>query len=1252
MAAITQKTRKLLWGASGNRCAICKRKFAINGALDSQPSLVGEECHIVSGKRKGPRADRSFPAELIHRVENLLLLCNVHHKMVDDLPKTYPAERLREIKREHEAWVDVSLEVAQERSNEPSAYRRVTYRKTFVSYAEFFGFKTPRNSNPILDFSRTLYGRASHVEALRSFLSAEEQSICFFSGRGGAGKSKLLHDWCAGLEGWSVVFLKDKPVWDADSVNEIPSGPVVIVVDDAHRASRLPEVLQLLAELRQRQTIRLVISTRPGGILEVEKLIYQTFDSSEARRLPDLEELTRDEAVALAQEVLGENFRIYARDLAQVSNNSPLVIVAGGNLIAAHQILPAALSGTEDFRKKVFSRFYDELELTGPKFAIDPPRKLLQVIAAIGPLEASSEQVLEAVSTFLGSTTQDVKATLEQLAAYGVITPRTEPVRIVPDVLSDYVLETACVGDSGLSTGYADRIFEMFGDAFFGRLMQNLSELDWRLERVGRGLDLLGSVWNRIFEMFRQSDTYRRRKLLEDLRPAAVYQPAEVLELTYMARTEPLIEGDIPRFYAKGRGYLLEVLPALIEATAYHVEYTMRAVDILWELAQEEDKAKTAGASAKGTLERMASYQRYKWPAFNFSMLLQAIRLCRRDDAFDADFSPLNLVDAVLEREGEYEENLGHAFSFGGFGLNYEAVKELRSNAIEFVDSLMYSQSCVVANRAVRSLRSLLPNVMNRVGRVSGSEELAWQQEERLNALSLLVRRLGVEPISIGVRRYTIDAIRSGMALASNEEVRARCEDELLKIEWDLDLLLLDALCCREGDFPITDSHDLVGSYQIQSRKQLQELEIAFDQRYPSVQEKAQTLIEGLNIAYACRMQPNGFERVLNLYREDGALIEKLVRLLKDEKNSLQMQGELSAALFSLHIARPQEFREIARAILATGELHQVLAAANALQVAAHLVVADSIKLIEEYLAFPESRVVCLCLHHIRFLGQRLEFRSRLIQAVIAVQVNGDPEIAAALVEVFGPLGIPIEQLSGSQIEQILIQLAPVEDFSVYQGRIPSFLTSLTTRLPDRILQFVLSRVKTEQERRARGDWSYRAIDSVYGHVSFGSVSADDKVRLVRTCLDGYLRAEDSRELYRELFWTVLGGLDDRSLAVLSDAVVDANSERIQKIIDLIRTSPGRLVLGNDGFVKSFLRNLSGEMKTAAVQAFVANAYSLGNWGGAGNPNQMLENNHNQIVSVLPKYRDDPDSQELYTALASAEPPKYPFESHFGLQPK
>jgi hypothetical protein len=196
----------------------------------------------------------------------------------------------------------------------------------------------------------------------------------------------------------------------------------------------------------------------------------------------------------------------------------------------------------------------------------------------------------------------------------------------------------------------------------------------------------------------------------------------------------------------------------------------------------------------------------------------------------------------------------------------------------------------------------------------------------------------------------------------------------------------------------------------------------------------------------------------------------------------------------------------------------------------------------------------------------------------------------------------------------------------------------------------VLNRVDTEVERRNKGDWSYRSYDSMHGHVSFAAVSADEKVRPVRTCLDRHLRAEEFSELYRGLFWSVLGGLDDQSLAVLSDAVVGADNQRISKIVDLIRTSPGRLVLGNVGFVKNFLRDLSGELKSAAVAVFVSNAYSLGRMGGAGNPNDKIEDNHKQIVSVLPKYEDDLGVRELYEALASAKSPRYAFDSNFGLQ--
>ncbi|OWK45158.1 transposase [Fimbriiglobus ruber] len=45
----------------------------------------------------------------IDEYNNLILLCKVHHKKVDDQPETYPIEKLREMKAAHERWVKERL---------------------------------------------------------------------------------------------------------------------------------------------------------------------------------------------------------------------------------------------------------------------------------------------------------------------------------------------------------------------------------------------------------------------------------------------------------------------------------------------------------------------------------------------------------------------------------------------------------------------------------------------------------------------------------------------------------------------------------------------------------------------------------------------------------------------------------------------------------------------------------------------------------------------------------------------------------------------------------------------------------------------------------------------------------------------------------------------------------------------------------------------------------------------------------------
>jgi hypothetical protein len=81
--------------------------------LDAE-SVVGDECHIVSGASNGPRHDPSYPPEEIDELSNLLLLCRVHHKMVDDQQETYSSELLRSIRSNHEKWVESKLKEKEE----------------------------------------------------------------------------------------------------------------------------------------------------------------------------------------------------------------------------------------------------------------------------------------------------------------------------------------------------------------------------------------------------------------------------------------------------------------------------------------------------------------------------------------------------------------------------------------------------------------------------------------------------------------------------------------------------------------------------------------------------------------------------------------------------------------------------------------------------------------------------------------------------------------------------------------------------------------------------------------------------------------------------------------------------------------------------------------------------------------------------------------------------------------------------------
>lgn len=64
--------------------------------------VTGQICHIRASSPKGPRYDPTQSASERHNFANLILLCPIHHDVIDSDAEAYSVDRLLAMKRDHE----------------------------------------------------------------------------------------------------------------------------------------------------------------------------------------------------------------------------------------------------------------------------------------------------------------------------------------------------------------------------------------------------------------------------------------------------------------------------------------------------------------------------------------------------------------------------------------------------------------------------------------------------------------------------------------------------------------------------------------------------------------------------------------------------------------------------------------------------------------------------------------------------------------------------------------------------------------------------------------------------------------------------------------------------------------------------------------------------------------------------------------------------------------------------------------------
>jgi hypothetical protein len=109
---IPNRDQKVLCTRSGNRCAMpeCRKVLVVDKTENDRESLVAQMAHIKGEKPAAPRYDANMTELEKNSCNNLILVCDNCHKVIDDQPNTYTVEKLYEIKCQHEKWVIESTE--------------------------------------------------------------------------------------------------------------------------------------------------------------------------------------------------------------------------------------------------------------------------------------------------------------------------------------------------------------------------------------------------------------------------------------------------------------------------------------------------------------------------------------------------------------------------------------------------------------------------------------------------------------------------------------------------------------------------------------------------------------------------------------------------------------------------------------------------------------------------------------------------------------------------------------------------------------------------------------------------------------------------------------------------------------------------------------------------------------------------------------------------------------------------------------
>lgn len=588
----------------------------------------------------------------------------------------------------------------------------------------------------ILDHEQELVGRSNLLSDLRTWATdSNNPEIGVLVGRSGLGKSKLLHDLAAAAEvDVDVRFLAIGQTPTPSDFDLLPSGrPLLVVLDDAHN---IDGIAALAAQLQQhRPGARLLLASRPYGKAALDREIWQLGQTPSRARWWTLTDLTDAEARELVASLINRScFDPITRQLAAISFDCPFIAVVAADLLSRGELSASAFASDAAMRHEIVSRYGNQLASGGPGQDLTARRAVLGALAAYQPVRLSDPAMADAMTHLSKIDDWDeVNGRIRELEDLGLVLRRGGSIRVVPDMLGDVLLAEAAYDErSGRATSFISRAHQAASGSALQHLLVNASRMDWQLrDGVAAGVDIVGQLWKTLKGELLTADCEEQVSLLKVLARIAYFQPAQALELV-RAVLDLDVEDTTPAS-ARAWGWhttrrdVVHALAPILKAVGYHLEHLPEVLELLWSLAQEDDRPTNQFPDhPMRVLVEMADLRTGKPFAYLFAVV-DAAELWLSQVS---KLSPFDVLEPMLAVEGSEHVSSGLTLTFHAYGLAPDSVRVVRTRVIDLVVDRAKTAGVVTAVRAVKALEAAIRGphgVFNR--KPSDTEVEEWAQE-------------------------------------------------------------------------------------------------------------------------------------------------------------------------------------------------------------------------------------------------------------------------------------------------------------------------------------------------------------------------------------------------------------------------------------------------------------------------------------------------------------------------------------------